>query len=152
MLKYIKSGTKLKVYSKKNKEGYLGKDWGNRATIEFIELDNPQVIEIISSSDITNLKEIYYYSESESKRIITSSIDDYVGPLLIENSNKKIFENFDLYNIGRTNIGCLKERKNLTLEKHFKRTKELNLNSISIKDSIEGMNNLNDKIGIAVEE
>ena len=120
---------------------YLQSDSEDFEEFTFIKLGEKKIIEIISScKDYPNLKKIFYYSETENKKIITSNISIYGGKLLLETFRQNVFlDDVEMINLTWKEKDSLDNRKKETLNRHIGRIEKTNLKNVSLGDAMKGI-------------
>ena len=120
---------------------YLQSDSEDFEEFTFIKLGEKKIIEIISScKDYPNLEKIYYYSETENKKIITSNISRYGGKLLLETFRQNVFlDDVEMINLTWKEKDSLDNRKKETLNRHIGRIEKTNLKNVSLGDAMKGI-------------
>ena len=134
---------RLKIISNTKEKGkfYLESDRENFEEYKFNKLGERKIIEIISSCDLhPKFNKIYYYSESQDKKIITSNIGaDFCGKLLLQTFSSTFLEDVDMFNIHSGKSNFLERRKRSSLVNHMSRVENLKLRDISLGDAMNGM-------------
>ncbi|MBI2056833.1 hypothetical protein HYT91_01110 [Candidatus Pacearchaeota archaeon] len=135
---------KITSFTKEPGKFYLESDREDFEKFKFNKLGELKIIEITGVGEVyKNFEKIYYYSETQDKKIITSNMGaEYGGKLFLETFRKNLFlEDVEMINIPypHNKRKYFKTRKKEALNTHLKRIEKINLKEISLGDGMKGM-------------